>query len=295
MHAVGLAQVERLEDEYRQIAGPLLGTTDVAGIYSRLRDDPDLHYVDAGTLVADATDALARAAGAMGNWFGVLPASPCVATSIEQGPLAFYSQPALDGSKPGTFFFNTADPSMWGTFQLEATTYHEGIPGHHLQVALALENENLHPIHREPLVNAFLEGWALYSERVADEMGLYSSELDRVGMLAADSMRACRLVVDTGLHALGWSREQAIGYMLDHSPMTRVQVEGEIDRYTGVPGQALGYMMGRLEIDRIRAGAEQRLGNGFDIKAFHDVVLGHGDVTLATLARRVDEWVTNSL
>ncbi len=126
-------------------------------------------------------------------------------------------------------------------------------------------------------------------------MGLYSSEMDRVGMLAADSMRACRLVVDTGLHALGWSREQAIGYMLDHSPMTRLQVEGEIDRYTGVPGQALGYMMGRLEIDRIRADAERRLGDGFDIKAFHDVVLGHGDVTLATLARRVDEWVTNSL
>lgn len=291
VHEIGLAQVARLEDEYREIAGPLLGTSDVNEIYARLRDDPDLHYSDPDVLVADATAALSKAAAAMHEWFGVLPKAPCVATSIEQGPLAFYSQPALDGSKPGTFFFNTSDPSMWGTFQLEATTYHEGIPGHHLQVALTLENEKLHPIHREPLVVAYLEGWALYTERVADEMGLYSSELDRVGMLAADSMRACRLVVDTGIHALGWSREQAITYMVDHSPMTQVQVEGEIDRYTGVPGQALGYMMGRLEIEKMRRRAEERLAGEFDIKAFHDVVLGHGDVTLDMLHRMVDNWV----
>ncbi|MDF1597783.1 MAG: DUF885 domain-containing protein [Acidimicrobiia bacterium] len=291
VHDIGRQQVEKLEDEYPQIAGPLLGTTNVAEIYDRLRSDPALHYSDAATLVADATRALARAAAAMGDWFGVLPKAPCVAKSIEQGPLAFYSQPAIDGSKPGTFFFNTADPSMWGTFQVEATTYHEGIPGHHLQVALALENEDLHPIHHEPLSVAYLEGWALYTERVADEMGLYSSDLDRVGMLAADSMRACRLVVDTGLHALGWSREQAIRYMLDHSPMTRTQVEGEIDRYVGVPGQALGYMMGRLEIEEIRSNAEARLADRFDIKDFHDVVLGHGDVPMETLARMVDEWI----
>lgn len=295
VHRIGLEQVERLEEEYRTIAGPLLGTTDVDHIYDRLRNDPDLHYHDAETLVADATAALAKAAAAMGDWFGVLPKSPCIATSIDQGPLAFYSQPAIDGSKPGTFFFNTSDPSMWGTFQLEATTYHEGIPGHHLQVALTLENESLHPIHREPLVVAYLEGWALYTERVADEMGLYSSELDRVGMLAADSMRACRLVVDTGLHAFGWSREQAIEYMVGHSPMTRQQVIGEIDRYIGVPGQALGYMMGRLEIEKIRADAEQRLSRRFDIKAFHDLVLGHGDVPLDTLERRVNDWVTSRM
>jgi uncharacterized protein (DUF885 family) len=293
VHSIGLEQVERLEDEYRSIAGPLLGTTDVREIYDRLRNDPTLHYQDAETLVADATTALAKAAAVMGDWFGVLPESPCIATSIDQGPLAFYSEPAMDGSKPGTFFFNTSDPSMWGTFQLEATTYHEGIPGHHLQVALTLENEDLHPIHREPLVIAYLEGWALYTERVADEMGLYSSEMDRVGMLAADSMRACRLVVDTGLHALGWSRDQAIDYMVGHSPMTRGQVIGEIDRYIGVPGQALGYMMGRLEIDKIRADAERRLADRFDIKAFHDLVLGHGDIPLDTLERRTNDWVAS--
>ncbi len=295
VHEIGVQQVERIEAEYRHIAGPLLGTNQVSEIYDLLRSDPDLHYSDAETLVADATRALAKAAAAMGDWFGVLPKAPCVATSIEQGPLAFYSEPAMDGSKPGTFFFNTADPSMWGTFQLEATTYHEGIPGHHLQVALALENEGLHPLHHEPLTVAYLEGWALYTERVADEMGLYTSELDRVGMLAADSMRACRLVVDTGLHALGWSRERAIRYMLDHSPMTRLQVEGEIDRYTGVPGQALGYMMGRLEIEGIRADAESRLAGRFDIKGFHDIVLGHGAVPMETLERLVADWVSAQL
>jgi uncharacterized protein (DUF885 family) len=291
IHDIGLAQIERLEDEYRQVAGPLLGTTDVGEIYARLREDPDLHYKDPDTLVADATQAIAKASEAMGDWFGVLPQAPCVATSIDQGPLAFYSQPSQNGSRPGTFFFNTADPSMWGTFQLEATAYHEGIPGHHLQVALTLENEDLHDLHKQPLSVAYLEGWALYTERLADEMGLYSSEMDRVGMLAADSMRACRLVVDTGLHALGWSREQAITYMVDHSPMTRKQVEGEIDRYIGNPGQALGYMMGRLEIEKIRQSAKERLGDRFDIKAFHDVVLGHGDVPLGTLERLVGDWI----
>ena len=125
-------------------------------------------------------------------------------------------------------------------------------------------------------------------------MGLYSSELDRIGMLSADSMRACRLVVDTGIHALGWTREQAIEYMVDHSPMSRVQVEGEIDRYIGNPGQALGYMMGRLEIERIRAEAEAALGDRFDIKAFHDVMLSTGSVPITTLKRVVAEWVQES-
>jgi uncharacterized protein (DUF885 family) len=196
----------------------------------------------------------------------------------------------LDGSKPGRFFFNTADPSMWGTFQLEATTDHEGIPGHHLQLAIAQEDPRLHRLLGDYYIAAYNEGWGLYTERLADEMGLYSSELDRVGMLAADSMRACRLVVDTGLHALGWGRQQAIDYMLEHSPMTKVQVEGEIDRYIGTPGQALGYMMGRLEIDRIRSETQDRLGSRFDIKEFHDTVLSTGSVPIATLQRVVNDW-----
>jgi uncharacterized protein (DUF885 family) len=272
------------------IAGPLLATTELDEIYRGLRDDEELHYRDADNLVKDATAALAKATAAVPDWFGVLPQAPCIANSIEQGALAFYSRPARDGSKPGRFFFNTADPTMWGTFQLEAVTYHEGVPGHHLQLAIAQENSQLHRLLADYYIAAYNEGWGLYTERLADEMGLYSSELDRVGMLSADSMRACRLVIDTGLHALGWSREQAIQYMVDHSPMTRLQVEGEIDRYIGNPAQALGYMMGRLEIERIRSEAEATLADRFEIKAFHDVMLSTGSVPISTLERVVREW-----
>lgn len=291
VHEIGRQQVDRLEHEYRHIAGPLLGTNEIDHIYRRLREDESLHYRDAATLVADATTALAKATAAASGWFGVLPQAPCVANSIEQGALAFYSRPARDGSKPGRFFFNTSDPTMWGTFQLEAVTYHEGVPGHHLQLAIAQENPDLHHLLADYYIAAYNEGWGLYTERLADEMGLYSSDLDRVGMLSADSMRACRLVVDTGLHALGWSRDQAIAYMIDHSPMTRTQVEGEIDRYISSPGQALGYMMGRLEIDRIRKDAELALGDGFDLKEFHDAVLSTGSVPISTLRRVVVDWM----
>jgi len=290
VHEIGLAQIERLEDEYRELAGPLLGTTDVTTIYGLLRDDPGLHYSDQQDVVDDATAALAKATAAVADWFGVLPQAPCTAHAIEQGALAFYSRPAKDGSKPGRFFFNTADPSMWGTFQLEAVAFHEGVPGHHLQLAIAQEDPNLHPLLADYYVAAYNEGWGLYTERLADEMGLYSTELDRVGMLSVDSMRACRLVVDTGMHALGWTRQQAIDFMVNHSPMTLSQVTGEIDRYIGHAGQALGYMIGRLEIDRMRADAESRLGDAFEISRFHDTVLSTGSVPISTLRRVVEEW-----
>jgi uncharacterized protein (DUF885 family) len=291
VHRIGLEQVARLEAEYLQIAAPVLGTTDLVEIYRRLREDPELHYRDADTLVADATRALDRATAAVGPWFGITPTAPCAANPTRQGSLAFYSPPSMDGTKDGAFFFNTADPGVWGTFQLEAVTFHEGIPGHHLQMALARELPGMHPILADYLVPSYSEGWALYTERLADEMGLYSSELDRIGMLSADSMRACRLVVDTGMHALGWTRDQAITYFLDHAPMTHGQVIGEVDRYIGNPGQACAYMLGRLTIEDIRSDAEQRLGEHFDIRAFHDHVLATGSIPLGSLRRVVGAWI----
>jgi uncharacterized protein (DUF885 family) len=285
VHEIGLEQIDRLEDEYREMAGPILGTSDISEIYSRLRDDPHMAYRDGARLVDDATRALERAAEAAPDWFATLPTSSCVAAEVEQGALAFYSRPIPEVGRPGRFFFNTSDPSAWKTFQLEAVTFHESIPGHHLQLALGVESETLHGVHTELPVTVYAEGWGLYTERLADEMGLYSSELDRIGMLAADSMRACRLVTDTGMHALGWSRDQAVDFVLAHSPLSRRIAEGEIDRYIGMPGQALSYMIGRLEIDRIRSEAEQL--PGFDIKAFHDAVLGNGMVPLPTLRRSV--------
>ncbi len=291
VHRIGLDQVARLEAEYLQIAAPVLGTTSLAEIYERLRDDPALHYRDADTLVADATQALERATAATGPWFGNVPVAGCTANPTTHGALAFYSPPSREGTKGGAFFFNVADPAVWGTFQLESVTFHEGVPGHHLQIALAQELPDLHPILAEYLVAAYSEGWGLYTERLADEMGLYSSELDRIGMLSADSMRACRLVVDTGMHALGWTRDQAITYFLDHSPMTSGQVVGEVDRYIGNPGQACAYMLGRLAIEDIRSHAEARLGERFDIRAFHDQVLATGSIPLGSLRRAIETWV----
>lgn len=292
IHQIGLAQIARLDDEYREIAGPILGTTDLAEIYKALREDPDLHHTAGEGVVKQSEDAFAAARAAMGDWFGILPRSDCYVQETKHGAVAFYYPPAEDGSREGTFFMNTADPTSWGTYEVQATAFHEGIPGHHLQLAIAMElGDKVPSFQRHALISAYAEGWGLYTERLADEMGLYSSELDRVGMLSADSMRACRLVVDTGMHALGWSRDKGIEYMLSNSPMARHAVEEEIDRYLSFPGQAVSYMIGRIEIQRMRAEAEARLGPLFDIKGFHDTVLGSGLVTLPTLDRMVSEWV----
>ncbi len=290
VHRIGLEQVERLAEEYRALGSSVMGTTDLPQIMSALRDDPDLHFSDGPAVVAASEAALAKARAAMGSWFGRLPEADCVVAETADGPIAFYYPPAEDGTRPGTFFVNTSDPANWGTFQIESMAFHEGIPGHHLQIAISQELEGVPDFRRHILVSAYAEGWGLYTERLADEMGLYRSDLDRFGMLWGDSMRSCRLVVDTGVHALGWSRRQAIDFMIENSPMAVGQVEAEIDRYIGMAGQALSYMLGRLEVDRLRTAAETAMGERFDIKGFHDVVLGSGTVTLGTLGRLVGEW-----
>jgi uncharacterized protein (DUF885 family) len=281
IHAIGVAKIAELEDEYRALAGPLFDTTDIATIYATLRDDESLKYADAAAIVADAESALARANAAAPDWFAHLPQSSCTAHATNFGAMAYYSAPDPATGKQGDFYFNTSTPSAWSTYELEAITYHEAIPGHHLQLALHAENPDLHIVQREFFNTAYAEGWGLYTERLADEMGLYSSDIARLGMLNADSLRACRLVVDTGMHAMGWSREHAIEYMIDHSPIDRAHIEAEVDRYIGMPGQALAYMIGRMEILSVRAEAEAR--PGFDIKEFHDAVLRYGAVPLPTL------------
>lgn len=290
IHQIGLDQVGKLEDEYRSMAGALLGTTDLAEIYRRLRDDESFHHTTADGIVSDALRCLDKAKAAMGDWFGRLPKADCIGSPIDVGAMAYYRGPGVDGTTPGQFFFNTADPSAWATFQVAATAYHEAIPGHHLDTALSMENTDLHDVQRLVYIPAYGEGWALYTERLADEMGLYESDWERVGMLMGDSLRACRLVVDTGLHALGWTRQQAIDFVVEHSPMSLHEITEEIDRYIGLPGQALSYMLGRLHIVELRRRAEETLGERFDIKGFHDAVLGNGTVPLGTLTRRIEEW-----
>jgi uncharacterized protein (DUF885 family) len=291
IHHIGLEQIDRLAQEYIEIAGPIFGTTVLEEIFTALREDKSLYHTTGEGVVSASVAAFAKAKAEMGDWFGRLPESDCFVQETKSGPVAFYFPPAEDGSREGTFFMNTADPSSWSTFEIEATAFHEGIPGHHLQIAIAQEIGDVIPaFQRHAFISAYGEGWGLYTERLADEMGIYGSDLDRIGMLQADSMRACRLVVDTGMHALGWSRQDGIDYVAANSPISMHTIVEEIDRYLTMPGQAVSYMIGRLEIQRMRADAEARMGERFDIKGFHDAVLGSGLVTLPTLDRIVREW-----
>ena len=294
IHEIGLRQVEQLAGEYRHLGPDVTGSDDLEAIFTALRSDPALHHESADDVVADAKAALAKAKKAMGGWFGILPRADCDVEAVTSGAVAYYFAPAQDGSRGGTFFMNTSEPDGWGRYQVESTAYHEGIPGHHLQLAISTELTGIPEFRKHAFIAAYGEGWGLYAERLSDEMGLYTTPLDRMGMLSADSMRACRLVVDTGMHALGWSRRQAIDYMLANSPMRENHVTAEIDRYIVNPGQALAYMIGRLEIQRIRAAAEQQLGDRFDIKAFHDAVLGSGSLPLPILDRHVDAWLASA-
>ena len=198
--------------------------------------------------------------------------------------------PAPDGSRFGEYHVNLHDPTP-GRAETASIAFHEAIPGHHLQLAIAAERTDLPAFRRLSCHTAFVEGWALYTERLADEMGLYDTDLDRLGMLASDAWRACRLVVDTGLHALGWTRQQAIDFMAAHAPVNRDEIVVEVDRYIGMPGQALAYKVGQREILRLRDDARRRLGGAFDIRGFHDAVLGGATVSLRVLQAQVARWV----
>jgi len=293
LHRLGLDLVAALAEEYRELGSRVLGTADMDQVLHRLRDDPALRFATAAEILASGRDALERATAALPAIVGRVPKAPCrvdemSAYEAEDAVLGYYQPAAADGSHPGVHWLNTSAPGTRTRYEYEALAFHESVPGHHLQFALAQELEELPRFRRFGYVTAFSEGWALYTERLADELGLYSGDLERFGMLSFDSWRACRLVVDTGLHQLGWSRDQAVDYMLANSALTRTNIENEVDRYVAMPGQALAYMVGRLELVRLRERAEARLGGRFDLRAYHDLVLGTGGVPLSVLAEVVD-------
>ena len=297
IHQIGLGIIAELGDEYRQLGGEVLGTTNLGDIFHRLRNDPELRFGSGEEIAAAAQAAMDRARSAIPDWFGRLPKSACVIAEIPEpgaaeAPLAYYYPPAADGSRPGRFFVNTTAPTTRTRFESEALAFHESIPGHHLQLAIAQELDGIPTFRKHAVVNAYVEGWGLYTERLADEMGLYSSQMTRLGMLSFDSWRAGRLVVDTGIHALGWSRAEAIEWLTANTPQSAINIETEVDRYIGWPGQALGYMLGRREIVRLRGEAEEQMGDRFDIRGFHDIVLGSGPVPLGILGDLVRTWVT---
>ena len=295
IHNAGLGDISELEVEYAELGLSVLGTDDVASIYEQLRNDDNLRFADAGSIVAAAQAALDRAEAAIPKWFGTLPQAPCVMAEMppigaDDAPLAFYLPAAEDGSRPGMYFVNTTSPSTRTRFESEALAFHESIPGHHLQLTIAQELEGVPDFRRNAFITVFHEGWGLYSERLADEMGLYSGDLERFGILSFDSWRASRLVVDTGIHALGWSRQEAIDYMIANSPQATNNIVNEVERYIAWPGQALAYKTGQREMFRARNRAIDTMGDRFDIRAFHDTLLGSGSVPMTTMHRLIDDW-----
>lgn len=299
LHRLGLAEIDRINREMRALGAKLFGTNDLAAVLERLRSDPKLHFSTAAEIVAAASKSLAAAKAAMPKWFGIVPKADCRVVPIPdyEAPytyVAYYRQPHYDGSKPGEYFINTYKPKTRTRYEIQALSFHEAIPGHHLQIAIAQELGALPAFRKLGGSTAFVEGWALYTERLADEMGLYEGDLDRMGMLSYDAWRASRLVVDTGIHAKGWTRKRAEQFMLAHTALAENNIVNEVDRYISWPGQALAYKVGQLEILRLRAAAKKKLGDRFDIKGFHDAVLRNGAVTLPLLARQIEAWVSTA-
>jgi uncharacterized protein (DUF885 family) len=294
VHALGLAQMDLITNEMKAIGERSFQTSDVAALLSAVRTDPKYLFKSREELIAYSQAALARAKAAAPSWFGIIPRADVTIEPYpkfrEQNGPGEYNAPAEDGSRPGLFYISAYQAEKKSRSTVEATAFHETIPGHHLQVTIAVERKTIHPLGRYLFNSGYSEGWGLYSERLADEMKLYSSDVDRLGMLGAQAMRAARLVVDSGLHTMNWTREQAIDYMLSHTTEDRDSVVSEIDRYIIWPGQATSYMLGMLEIRKARDEAQAHLGSRFDIKAFHDRVLEDGSVPLSYLSAKIRAW-----
>jgi uncharacterized protein (DUF885 family) len=298
VHAFGLADLEAIEAEKDEIARRL-GHPDRHALRAALADDPANHTDDPDALVRLAQQQTDRAYQAAPNYFGRLPSANCYVKPVEayreaESPPAFYMPPSVDGSRQGQYYINTYQPTERQLHKIAAITFHEATPGHHFQIAIEMELKGL-PAFRTLGARmagvSYVEGWGLYCERLADEMGLYLTDEERLGMLDAQSFRAARLVVDSGLHAMDWTREQAIEFMHERGSLPPVDAAIEVDRYTIWPGQALSYKLGQREIERARVEVSEAMGERFDLRAFHDEVLGHGSLPLATLRREIQGWV----
>ena len=300
IHKIGLDELARIQAEMRALGKQALGTDALPEIRSRLLGDPSLRFSTRDEIEASARATLARATAAEPRFLGHLPKRPCVVKRIDpfeekDSPAAYYRPASIDGSRPGAYYVDTYQPETRPRPEAEALAFHESIPGHHIQIALAQELTGLPEFRKHLGVTAFVEGWGLYAEGLADELGLYSGPLERLGRLSFSAWRAIRLVVDTGVHALGWSRERAIAFMEENAALSRENVVNEVDRYIAWPGQALAYKLGELEIRRLRADAQKRLGPRFDLRAFHDALLGAGAVSLPVLRAQIDAWVETVL
>ncbi|MEO1170976.1 MAG: DUF885 domain-containing protein [Myxococcota bacterium] len=298
VHTIGLREVERIRREMEAVRQEVDFAGDLAAFMEFLRTDPQFFYPSSEELLAGYEAMAARLTPKLPELFGRLPRARFEVRAIPDTiapdtTTAYYGPPALDGSRPGYYWVNLYEPASRPKWEMAALSVHEAVPGHHLQIAIAQELEGVPQFRREYWVTAFGEGWALYSERLGYELGLYEDPYSRFGQLTYDMWRAVRLVVDTGMHAKGWSRDRAIRYFMTHAPKSELDIVNEIDRYIAWPGQALGYKIGQLEILKLRAEAERVLGERFDLRAFHDVVLGSGTIPLEILAANVRGWISS--
>jgi uncharacterized protein (DUF885 family) len=299
IHQIGLDELASIEEERRAIARVAGFRDDIAAYRASLESAPGNTPATKDELVERAREDIDRAMAAAPRFFGVLPRAGLEVRSVEEykekdAPFAYYYPPAADGSRDGIYYANGYDLPSRKYTKLASTTYHEAAPGHHFQIALEMENPNLNTFRRlgaRMVGGAYVEGWGLYSERLADEMGLYRSEAERFGMLDGQAWRAARLVVDTGLHALRWERQRSIDFLRDDAGLSETDAVIETDRYICWPGQALTYMLGKRQIGELRRQLTARDGSRFDLRGFHDQVLGHGSLPLATLARELPTWV----
>jgi uncharacterized protein (DUF885 family) len=299
IHRTGLAQMSRIRTEMLAIAKETFGTDDLDAVLNELKSNPEHTFSSEEDMLQHVTAAVERSKVAVHDWFGYVPEADMVIVPYpayeKNSGGGFYSAGAVDGSRPGIYKVGTYNPTGISRSDQESVAFHEGYPGHHMQVSIALLNQSLHPVLRYLFISGSGEGWALYTETLADEMGLYSDEISRLGMLSAEASRAARLVVDPGMHVMGWTRQQAIDYILENTTSGIDGASYEVDRYAAVPGQATSYLLGSLEIQRLRAHAETLLGERFDIKAFHDRVLENGTVTLPMLGMSIDAWIHEEL
>ena len=297
VHSIGISEIERLKTEFFEIGKNVFSNTNSPEeVIYKMQTEPAMRYESKEQMLQIAEDTIERSYKPLEKWFTVFPKSPCKVLpappeSEQHAPPAYYVAPLPDGSRDGTYFLNTYKPETKSIFEAESVAFHEAIPGHHLDRTIAVELQDVPDFQRYVASTAFVEGWGLYAEQLANEMGLYSDDIQQLGRLGNDAWRGCRLVLDTGMHGMGWSRDKAVEFFRDNSPIEEINANIETDRYIAWPGQACSYKMGQLKIEELRRKAETELGEKFDIRYFHDEVLRDGGITLPILENKIENFI----
>jgi prolyl oligopeptidase len=300
IHRLGLNEVKRIRDEMQLVIDELEFEGSFDDFLTFLRTDPQFYYDTPEELFEGYLAISKRIDPELVKVFGKLPRMPYGLRPIPDNiapdtTTAYYNRPAADGSRPGYYYVNLYRPEVRPKYEMEVLSIHEAVPGHHLQISLQMELEEMPNFRKYSGFTAFTEGWGLYSESLGYEMGFYKDPYSKFGALTYDMWRAVRLVVDTGMHYKGWTRQQAIDFFKDNAAKTEADIINEIDRYISWPGQALAYKIGQLKMLELRRKAEQALGNDFDIKAFHDALLGGGALPMEILETRMNRWLSEQL